>query len=166
MAEPNELVDYTEVHETQMCDGNSECFRLEAELVRLRSEVERLERERTELLLDRHQPDRISPCGHYRVFAMPCVHEDGTETPSCMHCDRDASQDALATLRSEVERLQKLLQMAVYYVREDYQSDDCRVCGVEECRGHRSTCWLYQSEAELNKQTSAPGEKALEDDTK
>lgn len=63
---------------------------LRAENQRLKEQVETLVEERDALLLDRHQPDRLSPCGHYRVFAMPCVHEDGTETPSCMQCDRDA----------------------------------------------------------------------------
>jgi hypothetical protein len=87
----------------------------------LRQQAEALERERDELLLDRHQPDRLSPCGHYRVFAMPCVMEDGSEHPSCMQCDRDAAQ---AKAASEAARRQELEQA----LRETAHQDGDELC--------------------------------------
>jgi hypothetical protein len=51
------------------------------------------------------------PCGHYRVFAMPQVHEDGSESPYCMQCDRD-------TLQAEVTRLRAVISTYGQHTRE------------------------------------------------
>jgi hypothetical protein len=44
----------------------------------------------------RQRTGGVSPCGHYRVFSMPCVQEDGSEVPYCMQCDRDELQRKIA----------------------------------------------------------------------
>jgi hypothetical protein len=53
--------------------------------------------------IDRADMDAISPCGHYMRFRLPCVHEDGSESMSCMQCDRDAAQAKLAVLPEPVD---------------------------------------------------------------
>lgn len=45
--------------------------------------------------IDRADMDAISPCGHYMRFRLPCIHEDGTESMTCMQCDCDRAQAAL-----------------------------------------------------------------------
>jgi hypothetical protein len=66
---------------------------LEADTAALRAQLEEEQRK---------VRDGVSPCGHYRVFAMPCVLEDGTEQPYCMQCDRDELQTELAEARARL----------------------------------------------------------------
>ena len=78
----------------------------------LRQQIQTLTRERDELLLDRLQPGRVSPCCHYRVFTLPTVDEDGHESPSCMQCARDAAQDRWQTAEAERDTLRQQLAEA------------------------------------------------------
>jgi len=66
--------------------------------------------ERDELLRDRMEPGGVSVCGHYRVFALPCVMEDGSEQPYCMQCDRDAAWDRVEKAEATIATLRETLR--------------------------------------------------------
>jgi hypothetical protein len=122
---------------------------LEAATARLASQqahVEALEKERDELLLDRHQPGRISACGHYRVFTMPCLHEDGTEQPSCMQCDRDAAQDRAEQAEAERDALTARLARVEALAK---QWDEWGDWEIHENNNTERGAALYQCSKEL-----------------
>jgi hypothetical protein len=95
-----------------MCrDGHAEIGHRDGEhemcpLCREIAAREQAEREHAQFVpIDRADLDAVSPCGHYMRFRLPWLHEDGSETMSCMQCDRDMAQARAEQAEQERDRL-------------------------------------------------------------